>query len=125
MTYYSISEKLNPNRNLKEPSIFIGENSVNRISIYPYSAKPGETLFIVPKLAENLIIPKSINLLFNLNISGHQNNTVINNIGRNLVKRLKIMFEGETVQNTQRYDLFQTYHDFIFLPNKIPNNKLK
>ena len=35
----------------------------------------------------------------------------MNNVGSNLVSRLRVLFGGETLQDTQRYDLFQTYHD--------------
>ena len=58
-----------------------------------------------------MIVPGSVNLLFNLTVLGHANNTLANNVGRNLVTRFKVMFGGETLQDTQRYDLFQTYHD--------------
>ena len=57
-------------------------------------------------------------------LMGHANNTVVNNVGRNLVTRLKVLFGGETLQDTQRYDLFQTYHD-LFLPEEERGDKLR
>ena len=91
------------------------ESSLNRITLNPSSASPGETLYIhIPKLAENvLIVPGSVYIKFNLNVADHANRTLVNNVGRNLVSRLKVMFGGETLQDIQRYDLFQTYHDLF------------
>ena len=41
----------------------------------------------------------------------------MNNAGSNLVSRLRVLFGGETLQDTQRYDLFKTYHD-LFLTDE-------
>ena len=105
------SEKINPNRIPKEPFGLKAESTLNRITLNPSTASPGETLYInIPKLSENLVIvPGSVSLLFDLDVEGHANNTVVNNVGRNLVTRLKVLFGGETLQDTQRYDLVQTY----------------
>ena len=71
-----------------------------------------------------VIVPGSVFLVFNLAISGHENNTVVNNISRNLVKRQRVVFGGETLQDTTNYDLFQTYHD-LFLPKEERKNMLR
>ena len=71
-----------------------------------------------------VIVPGSVFLVFNLAISGHENNTVVNNISRNLVKRQRVVFGGETLQDTMNYDLFQTYHD-LFLPKEERENMLR
>ena len=63
-------------------------------------------------------------LVFNLSISGHENNTVVNNISRNLVKRQRVVFGGESLQDTMNYDLFQTYHD-LFLQKEERENMLR
>ena len=120
------SEKINPNRTPKEPFGLKAESTLNRITLNPSSASPGETLYInIPKLSENLVIvPGSVSLLFDLDVGGHANNTVVNNLGRNLVSRLKVLFGGETLQDTQRYDLFQTYHD-LFLTEEEREDRLK
>ena len=61
-----------------------------------------------------VIVPGSVKLLFDLKVGGHVNNTLVNNVGRNLVLQLKVSFGGEKLQETERYDLFQTYHDLFF-----------
>ena len=120
------SEKINPNRIPKEPFGLKAESTLNRITLNPSTASPGETLYIhIPKLSENLVIvPGSVSLLFDLDVGGHSNNTVVNNLGSNLVSRLKVLFGGETLQDTQRYDLFQTYND-LFLTDEEREDRLK
>ena len=58
-------------------------------------------------------MPGSVYLRFDLNVQGHANNTLVNNVARNLVSRLKVNFGGETLQDTARYDLFKTYEDLF------------
>ena len=120
------SGKINPNRIPREPFGLKAESTMNRITLNPSSASPGETLYInIPKLSENLVIvPGSVSLLFDLDVDGHANNTLVNNVGRNLVSRLRVLFGGETLQDTQRYDLFQTYHD-LFLTDEEREDRLK
>ena len=116
---HAISEIINPNRVPREPFGLKAESSLNRITLNPSSAEPGSTLYInIPKLSENVVIvPGSVKLLFDLKVGGHANNTLVNNVGRNLVCQLKVSFGGETLQDTHRYDLFQTYHD-LFLDDR-------
>ena len=116
---YSVSEIINPNRVPREPLGLKAESSLNRITLNPSSAEPGNTLYInIPKLSENVVIvPGSVKLLFDLKVGGHVNNTLVNNVGRNLVCQLKVSFGGEKLQETERYDLFQTYHD-LFLEDR-------
>ena len=116
---HAVSEKINPNRVPREPFGLKAESSLNRITLNPSSASPEETLYInIPKLTDNVVIvPGSVNLVFDLIVSGHENNTLVNNVGRNLISRLKVLFGGEILQDTNRYDLFQTYHD-LFLEDR-------
>ena len=122
----TVSEKINPNRIPRDPLGLKAESILNRITLNPSSANPGETLYInIPKLSENLVIvPGSVSLVFNLNVEGHEDNTLVNNVGSNLVSRLRVLFGGETLQDTQRYDLFQTYHD-LFLTDEEREDRLR
>ena len=65
------------------------------------------------KFEPRITLNHNIYIKFNLNVVGHANITLVNNVGRNVVSRLKVMFGGETLQDTQRYDLFKTYHDLF------------
>ena len=99
---------------------------MNRITITPSEASPNETLYVdIPKLAENIVIvPGSVYITFDLNVTGHANNTLVNNVGRNLVKRQRVLFGGEVLQDTLDYDLFQTYHD-LFHSSEARDNMLR
>ena len=123
---YSVPEKINPNRVPREPFGLKAESSLNRITFDRSSHIPGTTIRVhIPKLADDVVIvPGSVKLLFDLKVEGHANNTVVNNIGRNLVKKLKVLFGGETLQDTNRYDLFQTYHD-LFLETEDREDRLR
>ena len=116
---HAISEIINPNRVPREPFGLKAESSLNRITLNPSSAEPGSTLYInIPKLSDNVVIvPGSVKLLFDLKVGGHANNTLVNNVGRNLVCQLKVSFGGEKLQETVSYDLFKSYHD-LFLEDR-------
>ena len=126
MSQENISEYLNPSRFPRMAFGLKANSTLHRITLTPSNANPGETLYIeIPKLTDNMVIvPGSVFLVFNLAISGHENNTVVNNISRNLVKRQRVVFGGETLQDTMNYDLFQTYHD-LFLPKEERENMLR
>ena len=126
MPQENISEYLNPYRFPRMAFGLKANSTLNRITQTPSNANPGETLYIeIPKLSENMVIvPGSVFLLFDLTVSGHENNTVVNNISRSLVKRQRVVFGGESLQDTMNYDLFQTYHD-LFLPKEERENMLR
>ena len=54
----------------------------------------GETLYIeIPKLSENLVIvPGSVYITFDMVVTGHKDNTLVNNLGRNLISQYKVLF---------------------------------
>ena len=122
----TISEKIDPNRMPKQPFGLKAESTLQRITFTPSSANPGETLYVnIPKLSgNNVLVPGSVKLAFNLDVTGHANNTLVNNIGRNLVSNFKVVLGGETLQDTKRYDLFMTYQD-LFMSSKERFRKLK
>ena len=130
MPQENISEYLDPSRFPRMAFGLKANSTLNRITLNPSNANPGETLYIeIPKLSENMVkVPGSAFLVFNLTLSGHENNTVVNNISRSLVKRQRVVFGGESLQDTMNYDLFhdisRTYHD-LFLPKEERENMLR
>ena len=74
----AISEKIDPNRMPKHPFGLKAESTLQRITFTPSSANPGETLYVnIPKLSgNNVLVPGSVRLAFNLVVSGHANNTI-------------------------------------------------
>ena len=99
----TISEKIDPNRMPKQPFGLKADTTLHRTTFTPSSANPGDTLYInIPKLpGDNVIVPNSVRLAFDVVIGGHVNNTLVNNIGRNLVSNLKVVLGGETGSKIQ------------------------
>ena len=120
------SEKLNPKRIPCEPFGIKARSTLNRITLIPSEASPNETLYVdIPKLAEDIVlVPGSVYLTFDMNVTDHANIALVNNVGRNLVKRQRVLFGGEVLQDTMDYDLFQTYHD-LFLSKDERDNMLR
>ena len=114
----SITEFLDVKREKIKPFALKADKTLHRITFNPSSVNSGETLYVhLPKLSENMVfVPNSIGLVFNLTlVMGHVNNTLVNNISRNLVSRMKVLYGGEILQDTNRMDLFNTYKDLFLL----------
>lgn len=55
----------------------------------------------MPKLNDGeVILPGSLSLLFNLHVSGHVNNYLLQNVSRALVDKLVVKFAGTILQDT-------------------------
>ena len=82
----------------------------------PSSIEPGQTLQVrFPNLGENdVIAPGSFFISFELNLKSKKDEarSVVPNIGRKIIKTLKIEFEGEEVLSINNYDEIMTYMDF-------------
>ena len=62
-----------------------------------------------------------MSLLFNLVVSGHANDFLVNNVSRALVASLRVTFAGEELQYTNAFDLYKLFED-LFLPKAQPKN---
>lgn len=114
----SISEVLDVNRESKKPFALKAERTLHRVTFNPSSANPGETLYVhFPKLSDSVVyVPRSVGLIFNLTLTmGQVNNTLVNNISRNLISRMKVLYGGEILQDTNRIDLYSTEREFHLL----------
>ncbi|KAK3739427.1 hypothetical protein QZH41_004659 [Actinostola sp. cb2023] len=69
---------------------------------------------------------RSIALTFKLNLAaaGNVNNTVVNNLSRALKSHMRVLYGGETLQDTHRIDLFETYKD-LYLSKRERENRLR
>lgn len=120
----SISQILDVNHEKKVTFAMKAERVTHRTTFNPSNGLPGETLYVnIPKLSNGYVyIPNSIALLFNLTLQmGQVNNTVINNLGRNLVERMRVMYGGEVINDPNRYDLYHTYADLFKLVRERDN----
>jgi len=112
-----ISAKLDPTILPKQTGGLKAERTFHRVTFTPSSAKPGETLYVsVPNLSEGIVlVPNSLALRFDLGLqpSTADERYAVNNLGRNVISKLKIKFAGETAIDLSRPDLYYTYKDLF------------
>ena len=63
--------------------------------------------------SDDVIIPGTMNLSFNIELSSTAdlNRTLVSNIGRAIVKKLAVKFEGNEIMSIDNYDIFACYRD--------------
>ena len=63
--------------------------------------------------SDEIIIPGTANLSFNIELSStaDPNRTLVSNIGRAIIKRLAVKFEGNEILSIDNYDVFACYRD--------------
>ena len=120
----SVQENLLPTHSKKVLKALKAIRAVKRITFNPSSANPGDTMIVrVPKLNENeVLVPNTLALVFDIDLSGgHANNFLVQNVSRALVDKLKLRFEGTTLQDTVGYGIYKTFQD-LFLPSERRDN---
>ena len=73
-----------------------------------------ELLVRFPNLgSDDVIIPGTANLSFNLEFTSaiDTNRTLVSNIGRAIVKKLAVKFEGNEIMSVDNFDVFACYQD--------------
>ena len=62
---------------------------------------------------DDVIIPGMGNLSFNIELTStiDPNRTLVNNIGRAIVKKLAVKFEGNEIMSVDDFDVFACYRD--------------
>ena len=117
-----ISSKIDPSILPKQTGGLKAERTFHRVTFTPSSANPGETLYVsVPTLSENLLlVPSTLALRFDLAIQPQtaDKRYCVNNVGRNIVNRIKVKFAGECLLDLNRYDLYHTYKDLFMWPKE-------
>ena len=68
---------------------------------------------IADAYGNKLIIPGTANLSFNIELTSavDANRTLVSNIGRAIVKKLAVKFEGNEIMSVDNYDIFVCYQD--------------
>ena len=73
-----------------------------------------ELLVRFPNLgSDDVIIPGPANLSFNIELTSavDTNRTLVSNIGRAMVKKLAVKFEGNEIMSMDDFDLLACYRD--------------
>ena len=60
---------------------------------------------------DDVIIPGMVNLSFNIELTStaDPNRTLVSNIGRAIIKKLAVKFEGNEILSIQDFDIFACY----------------
>ena len=107
--------KLNPDRTPQKPKGIKGNR--RKVIITQNSSKKTKNQLLTVKLpnlaSDDVIIPRTVNLSFNIELSSTTapNRTLVNNIGRAIVNKLEVKFEGKEVLCIADYDVFACYRD--------------
>ena len=119
----SVPDNLRSTHSEKTKNAMKAPRSVKRITFNPSEANPGETLYVhVPKLNKNeVLVPGSLALRFDIDIGGHANNFLVQNVSRALVSKMTVKFGGTTLEKTVDYDVYKTFSD-LFLPGEKRDN---
>ena len=106
------NEKPTSGFQLSEKSSVRGKRILNTTSQNKKEVIPGvEYNLTLPKLTENqVIVPDTLALVFNFKNSNTKS-WFLNNLGRQLVKELRIDMDGEMIYENTGESIFETYKD--------------
>ena len=109
-------KQLNPERSLRTPKGIKGTRQKVIVTHNPSEVSREAQLLLVrfPNLGnDNVIIPGTANLSFNIELSStiDANRTLVSIIGRAIVNKLAVKFEGNEIMSVDDYDIFTCYQD--------------
>ena len=109
-----VGDKLNPQRSYRKGFALKGLRQHIIKTNNPSTIGPGELLTIrFPDLKENqVIIPSTTKLTFNITLVGTDaNRTLVENLGRNIIRKLVVKLEGNEIISIDDYDVVYSYYD--------------
>ena len=108
-------KRLNPERSLRTPKGIQGTRQKVIVTHNPSEIDQAQELLVrFPNLgSDDVIIPGTANLSFNieLNSTVDANRTLVSNIGRAIIKKLAVKFEGNEIMSVDDYDVLTCYRD--------------
>ena len=109
-----VGDKLNPQRSYRKGFALKGLHQHIIETNNPSTIRPGELLTVrFPNLKETqVIIPGTMKLTFNITLAGTDvNSTVVENLGRNIIRKLAVKLEGNEITSIDDYDVLYSYYD--------------
>ena len=107
--------KLNPICSLRNPQRKKGTRQKVIVTHNPSEIDQNQALTLkFPDLGSNdIIVPGMVNLPFNIELSSKadSNRTLVSNIGRVIVKKLAIKFDGNVILEVDDFDVFVCHRD--------------
>ena len=108
-----VEDKLNPQRSYRKGFALKGLHQHIIKTNNPSTIGPDELLTVhFPDLKENqVIIPNTTKLTFNISLAGTVNRTLVGNLGRNIIRKLVVKLEGNAIISIDDYDILYSYYD--------------
>ena len=109
-----VGDKLNPQRSYRKGFVLKGLHQHIIKTTNHSTIRPSELLTVrFPNLKENqVIIPSTTKLTFNITLAGTDvNRTLVENLGRNIIRKLVVKLEGNEIISTDDYDALYSYYD--------------
>ena len=108
-------KRLNPERSLKTLKGIKGSRQKVIVTHNPSEIDQAQELLVrFPNLgSDDIIIPGTGNLSFNIELTSTAdlNRTLVSNIGRAIMKKLAVKFEGNEMLSVDDFDVFACYRD--------------
>ena len=108
-------KRLNPERSLRTPKRIKGTRRKVIVTHNPSKIDQNQELLVrFPNLgSDDVVIPGMANLSFNIELSStaDPNRTLVSNIGRAVMKKLAVKFEGNEILSIDDFDTFVCYRD--------------
>ena len=108
-------KRLNPECSLRTPKGIKGTRQKVIVTHNPSEIYQNQELLLrFPNLgSDDVIIPGTTNLSFNIELTSTVDaiRTLVSNIGRAIIKKLAVKFEGNEIMIIDNYDLFSCYRD--------------
>ena len=123
-------KQLNPERSLRTPKGIKGTRQKVIVTHNPSEIDQAQLLEVkFPNLtgSDDVIIPGTVKFLsftIELSSTANLNRTLVSNIGRVIVKKLAVKFEGNEIMSIDDYDIFACYQDPQALHGLAPKCKL-
>ena len=108
-------KRLNPGRSLRTTKGIKGTRQKVIVTHNPSEIDQAQELLVrFPNLGSDVvIIPGTANLSFNIELTSavDANRTLLSNIGRAIVKKLAVKFEGNEIMSVDDFDVLARYRD--------------
>jgi hypothetical protein len=119
---------LNTQKGNRIPSGLKAERQHHVITHNPSSANPKETLYIKtcknPEInGKTFYVPNSFDLSTDIILSGDASNSVVNNLGRNLISKLVVKWGTEHILQIDEYNVYSTFAD-LWLTKEERNDRV-
>ena len=106
-------KRLNPEHSLRTPKRIKGTRQKVIVTHNPSEIDQAHELLVrFPNLGiDDVIIPGMANLSFNIELTSavDANRTLVSNIGRAIIKKLAVKFEGNEIMSIDDFDMLACY----------------